>query len=456
MTSTAEPQEAAPAEHRTPSLLGRLLRLAPVQGASTVLDQFLVSGGSFATSVIIGRLLSRADLGTYSLALSVVQFLRGVQGELVNSPYTVHCHRMGEEERAKCTGSVLALHACLTVAGMAILAVLAVVCGSGRGPAGLAPVFAVLAALLPFLLLRECFRLLSLARFRVVAVLVLDGTVTALQVAALLLLARFGFLSLPAVFAAIGGSCAMGCVVWLVAGRLPMRFDPGQVRADWRRSWSFGKWTLAGFLLVSTTPTLVPWLLAAAHGKEAAGVLAACTTLVNLAGVYVTGVGNVLSPLAARAFTRGGWPELRTVLRRTGLLYVVSLSAFCLVVFLTGDLATRLIYGSRYHGTATILRVLSVAMLVNSLGITAGNGLWALHRPEANVAADVTSLVATLSVVLLLVWPLGPLGAAVGLLVGMAAGALVRWLTLWRCARPMEIMDLTARENGLGPGGPIA
>jgi O-antigen/teichoic acid export membrane protein len=461
MSRPAELHESSAADRdESESLLARLLRRVPIKGASTVLDQFLVSGASFAASVIIGRLLSPDDLGVYSLALGVVLFIRGIQGELINSPYTVQCHRREPEERAAYTGSVLAFHACLTVVGMAVLAGLALLCGSGRGPAGLPWVFAILVALLPFLLLRECLRQLTMAQLRVGALLGLDATVTVLQVTGLLLLARLGLLTLAAVFTAIAAASAVGCIVWFLTARMPIRLVPGQVKSDWRCNWSFGKWTLAGFLLGSTTPTLVPWFLAATHGKAAVGVLAACTTVVNLAGVYVAGVANFVSPQAARAFSRGGLSELRGVLQRTALLFIVTLSAFCLVVFCTGDLATRLIYGSRYDGTGAILGVLALGMLANSLGMTAGNGLWALHRPELNVAADVCSLTVTLSVVLLLVSPLGVWGAALGQMAGISVGSLVRWLTLWHCVRTMERLDreridFTRSANELG-GEPLA
>ena len=44
-----------------------------------VLDQAVVSGTSFATSVLLGRFASQQELGVYYLALSVVYFARGVQ-----------------------------------------------------------------------------------------------------------------------------------------------------------------------------------------------------------------------------------------------------------------------------------------------------------------------------------------------------------------------------------------
>jgi O-antigen/teichoic acid export membrane protein len=71
-------------------------------------------------------------------------------------------------------------------------------------------------------------------------------------------------------------------------------------------------------------------------------------------------------------------------------------------------------------------------MLVGSLGITAGNGLWAMERPAANFAADVCTFAATIGSAIVLVGPLGILGAAMAILAGSSAGTLVRFFTLSR------------------------
>jgi O-antigen/teichoic acid export membrane protein len=120
------------------------------------------------------------------------------------------------------------------------------------------------------------------------------------------------------------------------------------------------------------------------------------------------------------------------VLRRTALLFITTLGAFSLVIALTGDLPATLVYGSRYSGVGPILSLLSVSMLVGSLGITAGNGLWAMERPAANFAADVCTFAVTIGSAILLVGPLGILGAAMAILAGSSAGTLVRFFTLSR------------------------
>ncbi|HEX5270898.1 MAG TPA: lipopolysaccharide biosynthesis protein [Gemmataceae bacterium] len=438
---------ASAAVPRAPRTFASVLASAAFGKATlSIFDQGLVSGTSFVTSVLLGRLCSPEDLGTYALALSIVMVVRGIQGELVNTPYTIYCHRRSGVGRAAYTGSALVHHLLLSAVGVGALLGLAAVLSSGVGPASLAPVAWVLAGAVPLLMLREYLRQLSLAHLRLGAVIAVDAAVAALQLGGLLLLARLGALGVGAAYAVMALACAAACLGWFLLAKQPIRVVPGQVAADWRHNWAFSRWTLASFLIASTTPYLMPWVVAVSHGAEATGVLAACQTLVNLAGTYVTGVSNFLTPRAASAYARGGLGELRRVLWGTAALYGVSLGLFCVAAALGGDLPAVLVYGGRYTGVGPILTVLSLATLVNSMGITAGNGLWALERPRANFAADVCSMVATVGGSLALVPPLGALGAALAVLAGVCAGTAVRCVTLARLVA--ELGRDSAAEGG--------
>jgi O-antigen/teichoic acid export membrane protein len=290
----------------------------------------------------------------------------------------------------------------------------------------------VLAGAIPFVLLREYLRQVSLAHLRLTTVLAIDAVVSALQVGGLVVLGMFGAMTVGAVYAVMGAACAVACLDWFLARQQPLEFRRARFAADWRHNWRFARWSLASFLICTTTPTLLPWVVALTHGKAATGVLAACITLINCAGTYVTGVANFLTPRAARAYVGGGLPELKRVLRQTVVSFVVTLGAFFLVTLVTGDLAARLVYGDQYGGTGAVLALLALNMLFNSLGVTASNGLWAMDRPRANFTADVCTFAVAVSLMFCLVGPLGVLGAALATLGGTVAGVTVRWLTLAR------------------------
>jgi O-antigen/teichoic acid export membrane protein len=151
--------------------------------------------------------------------------------------------------------------------------------------------------------------------------------------------------------------------------------------------------------------------------------------------MFMMGLCNFLSPKAARAYSSGGLAELQTVLRKTALLFVTSLGAICLVGFACGEQIAIAVYGPQFAGTGWIIGVLSLSVLTNSMGVTAGNGLWAMERPHANFVADLFSLGVVIVATISFVPMFGPLGAALATLCGTSSDAAVR---LWILRQTMR------------------
>lgn len=415
---------------RLTSLLGPTVQ----RSGLSLVDQIVNSGTSFATSVIIGRLGSsaefrREELGIYFLGLSLVLFMRGLQAESILSSYTIFFHRRSGSSLDSYRGSKLVHHlvgSALFIIGMVIFA------GWRADGAGLTRVLWILAAAAPFLLLREYLRQLSFAHLRLRAALILDTTVSALQLTGLLLLAWFHVLTAGTAFTVMGVSCALVCAGWFIASPQHVRIAPVDVIADWRKDWPFARWSMASYLVGCSTPYVLPWLIMRAQGVVAAGTLAACAQLANITSLYVLGVTNVLLPQAATALSQDGLEGLRQVLRHTAWLVIGPLAPFCLLVFLTGDMPVVFIYGPAFVGTGLVLTLLTTAVLVNGLGSIAGNGLYAMQRPHSNLIADLCALLVTVALSLWLLPPLGVTGAAIATLGGVTAGVAARWITLSR------------------------
>ncbi len=300
---------------------------------------------------------------------------------------------------------------------------LASVCGAG--PADFTPLAAALLGAAPFLLLRWFVRLVSIAHFQVAAAAALDAVVAAVQVGGLLLLGCFHLLTVPAAYLVIGAACAAGCLGWFLTRQQPLRFARAHALADWRHNWAFSKWVLASNLVGSTAACLVPWVIMAAYGKSATGLLAACATMAGISNLFVASLDGFLTSKAAHAFTAGGVPRLLRILWTAALLFCAVPGAFCLLLVAVGGPLVRFVYGADYSGAGPIVVVLAAAVFVNAIGNNAGRGLLVIERPRANMLPDVCSLVVTLVVLFcLLSW--GPLGAAAATLAGNAAGCVMR------------------------------
>ena len=90
----------------------RALRTSRQNGqmwANVLFDQVLVSGTSFVTTVLIGRVLGKGQLGLYVLVYSVVIVLLEVQNSFIASPYTIHSPRLDQLRQAQHTGNALGL-----------------------------------------------------------------------------------------------------------------------------------------------------------------------------------------------------------------------------------------------------------------------------------------------------------------------------------------------------------
>ena len=130
------------------------------------------------------------------------------------------------------------------------------------------------------------------------------------------------------------------------------------------------------------------------------------------------------------AFAEGGPRKLQRVLLAIGTVFVLGVGLFCGIVWVSGDWLLVTLFGADFTGAMPVALILSLSVLLNSIAIIGGNGLWAVRRPQANLISDVAALVATLTVAGLLVENLGALGIAWASLAGGAVGAVVRTATL--------------------------
>lgn len=401
------------------------------QSLFSILDQAIVSGTSFLTAVIVGRLTSADHLGLYYLILSLIVLASGIQEYLIAGPYMVLSKRRSGEELAEYGGSVWVHHlvlSLLTAGGLSLAIVLFTVMGSTGVTQGLW----VLLGAGPLLLLRDGVRRFVFANLHVKTAIALDTAISAVQLSGLALLGRWGMLSIFGIYGIMGGASLLACLGWLLLDPPHVRFRRQRFAADWFHNWAFGKWALWSFLVTGTTPAVMLWILGLAFEPSATAMLGVCATLVGVMNVILSGVANVLTPLAAQAFASGGAGELRRILTRMALFLAIVLGGLSLLALPFGDRLVVLIFGAQYHGTGTIPFLLASSALMTGLGMIAGNGLWAIHQPRSAFIGDVFGMCMTLTAAALLIPHFGAWGAAMATLAGSFTATVARTLILGR------------------------
>src|SRR5262245_7082184 len=156
----------------------------------------------------------------------------------------------------------------------------------------------------------------------------------------------------------------------------------------------------------------MPWILTRYHGVKETGLLAAASTLVGAANIFVVGINNFLTPKAARAYADGGAAGLRRVMGMAALVFGVVLGSFTLLAVAAGGPVTSLVYGETYSHAGPVVATLAACLLATALSMTAGSGMCAIEQTRLNFYCDVLSTVAAITAALFVVEPLGALGSA--------------------------------------------
>ena len=307
---------------------------------------------------------------------------------------------------------------------------------AGVGATNLTTVLWMLIATIPFILLREFGRRVAYAHLHVRGALAMNAVAAVLQIAGLVCLAAVAALSAVAACAVIGLACGTAGLGWLAWSRAQFSVRWAEASGHFRRNWAFGKWVflsrVAGML---QSGGIILWVLEFTRGEAAAGVFAACLTIVFLSNPFVLAVGQLLTPKVAQALAHGETDGLCRSVRRWSVLLVVTMTGFCTLVFLFGGMLLRLLYGGQYGGSEPVIWVLAVNTLVMAAGMPLSSGLWALQKPDADFRPTLLALVVTLATVLALLPAWDLMGVACGLLVGRIVGLAVRWAIFTRLVR---------------------
>lgn len=407
----------------------------------TLLDQGVVAAASFATTLIVGRVCGKEELGLYLVAITLLGLVMEFQEVLIWLPYTYFRPRLPASKVAAYTGSVLLQQAAFSLLALPFLGLVAYLLVRQGAHPGLAAVPTTLLATGLGIYFLEFCRRMYFAHLEMGKALGVDLVASGLRIGGLILLAWLGSLSASLalwVFSLAGGVVG---ALWLADNRRQLTISFPSTRIAFSRHWTFGKWILGGNLALNLSNYFFPWLLAARGEVNAVGLLAACLSVVGFVNPIIVGSRNFLTPKAVRVFGTGSAQEMRHFVLVNTLLVGGLVGGVCLLVAVGGDRLIRLLYGPQFAGQGLVLALLAVQVWLSALPLAVDCGIWALGRPDVNCKIYQVRLLATLSLGLLLTHALGLIGVALAMLLN---SALVLALQSWWYFRLLS----TRQEKG--------
>ena len=383
-------------------------------------DHALLSGVNGAGLLLLARILPAPEFGRFVIAYTTLVLANGVQTALVTQPHNVLGATRGGEEYRSYTSSTATSQLALAgfVALVAAAAAAALELADGRT--------AIVGALVPAAFgwqLQEFVRRVLYTEGRVRAAFANDVVSYGGQLALFAFLWRVDELTATTALYGLGATALLGAGIG--AFQLRDSFSRRWSRAAWRENWRFGKWLGGGAIAAAASLNVFFYGAAVFVGTAAAGMLKAAQLLLGPATVVVLFLGTVLPIRSAHALDRAGSAAVRAdaarVVAFTGP--PVLLYSLCVAVF--ADDALRLIYGGRYEGAGRVVALFALYLLVTYGAQVVAAALNAHRRTRVIYRANVVTLAVSLTAGLLLVAALGTTGAALGLVVAAAVGALV-------------------------------
>lgn len=404
--------QAYPSHEQEPAMVNRLLRS---ETGAMLMDQAVVSGGNFLTTLVLARTLMPADYGLFSLLFLSLFGINTCHSSLVVYSLTLRGAVAEKQDLGRLTFSALLHTLLLSLPLSLMLSIVAIVLHH-------AELCLVLAAAMLAWQLQETTRRILLACRRVPAAILPDALCYVGQAA---LLFAFRPTRLSTIFLLFALTSILSCAWQLTL--LGLSASRVYLREHAAFSWRMGRYVLGGNLLNMFTLQIPSWGLASfAAGAPA---VAGYQSLLNLAGVanpIIFSASNLLIPAVAREAPRGIAHARATVIRqgmRYGLLLLPCFAAFCIAP----HAVMRLVYGaaSPYLAFAPLLRPFVLAFAIQYVATVVGAYEGGMSRPRTYLWVQIAGTVLLLTAGLLMIRGYGIAGAVYAMLLAATARLLV-------------------------------
>ena len=330
-------------------------------GFWTLLDQGVISLGTFLVNVELARQLDAPEYGTFALLLGGFFLFQHFNASLIYYPLMMKLAGGKQERPSDLVFVSLTLTALSTSAFSAVVASCLIVFGR--------PDIAFAAAVyLVLWQLQDALRRALLAQFSHQMAAIADGIAYIGAAAGIAILAEFHSLSVSNALFAMAGTCALAIVVQVVQ-RPPTFPRAGNARDLLHGFWTHGKWAFVNGVILIVTVQAFPWALTMLDGPAAVAAFQAVLNIANLANPIAFGLCNIILPAVAQAYAAG---SMRSAWRaaQTYIIIGATLLSFCVIpVMLMPHTVLALVYGanSPYAHLEQAVGVMVLAVAIHSI-----------------------------------------------------------------------------------------
>lgn len=324
------------------------------RGLLTVIDQGVVSFGSFITILFLGRYLSVYEFGLFSLAITTSFSLYSIANSLISIPMLAKYRTMPDIHKITYLKGNFAIQIFISIGSVILVLFLLVIFKKNIFLSYGWECFVFCIYIFCFNTY-QFFRIVLLCMFRVGNLLVCDSVVLMMKISGLVLLLLINNFTLFPTLVVISFSVVAGVVV----GNLFLRFSPIVNVIDFRRvlreNFRYGKWVLGESALYFGSIQIYIYVLAYFVNVSAVAAFNACQTVLNATNFMMNAMGNFIMPMASEIFVRSGLSRMSIYVWKVSCIFFAALLGYYLFLIIYSVDVLNFLYHGRYDAFSYLL-----------------------------------------------------------------------------------------------------
>lgn len=348
-------------------------------GLLSLIDQSIVSAANFITGFFLARFLSIEEYGAFTLTLSILFFLNGVQSALFITPFTIISKDYQEHIRKKYIGEITVIYF-LFIVVIILLMIFVYYIFSMRYIYKNVLIGVIITVL--FIQGQEFFRRVLFSNLLFLKALINDFLCYGVRVIGLIILLSLGELNLLNTFLVMAFSGLLGMIIGYIDTKIYIQFQNIDIKSSLKINWNFGKWLLGNNIFAWVNTQIYIFVASSFLGPSAPARLSATQNLLNPTNILMQGLQNYYLPLGVKGYKDKGISFLKQFIRK--YLFIISsiLIFYSLLINLNASNLLYLLYGNKYSGSEYLLFLWSIAYIVTGFSRPYMLGLNILKKPR--------------------------------------------------------------------------
>jgi O-antigen/teichoic acid export membrane protein len=330
-----------------------------------LLDQAIVSGGNFLSSILYARLLGLETYGTFILCWMVVLFISGVHQAFILSPMTtIHAYKTIQDKIKQYLDSLLSMQIIFSICCSILIFLVLLLNNVFVQAVYFKDVTFILPASVFCFIMHDFFRRYFMLIGKSFITLLLDIVSTLLL---LVLLYMHTIINIKDVFELITISYLIPAVLGYFLSNMNMEFQ--LLKYAIKSHWIQGKWLMATSVLQLFSGNYFIILAAGILGTVEIGIIRIAQNIVGILNILFIAMESYIPISASKIFHSLGIDALFQYLKKVTLYGILLTSSICITLALFAEDLIKLLYSNSFIQYTYVVKIYALFYILVFISI---------------------------------------------------------------------------------------